>query len=348
MKNTKSHFSPEEREELSKKFKSQEPLYSRLSEEVVSILDFYFSKNESIGLAALTGRAKTLDSFLGKLDRKPYSRPFDEIEDFSGIRVVLYHVSDIPKVVEFLKEEMDVCRIDDKTEKLGVSRMGYSGTHIIGVLGKNYGKGIKLREICDLKFEIQVRTVLQDAWSTLSHSLFYKTTDALPDKIQRDFNNISALLEVADSGFDRIISEKNQLTKAAKRDVKKADFLTLSITSERIREYSYSQYKTLKVSDFWHERLMTDMIKTREFNTISDIDKAVKSAEGFIVYYQSQRPDLFKYSTDFLTKSLGFVSAEFEKLHPFADTTKEAFKQYRAKSSCQVESAGGQTTHDSA
>ncbi len=65
----------------------------------------------------------------------------------------------------------------------------------------------------DISFELQVRTIIQDAWSILDHKIKYKKN--IPTELKRRINRLSALFEVADEEFLRIKGEtKNEQEKA--------------------------------------------------------------------------------------------------------------------------------------
>ncbi|ENO3965510.1 GTP pyrophosphokinase [Vibrio vulnificus] len=327
MGNEKSFFTPDERRELVKEYELKKSSFTQLCEEIKAVIDYFLQEHADIKVSSLSSRVKSVDSFLGKLDRKPYKSPFSEIDDFAGVRVVLYRASDIAKLELFLSKEFEVLEVDNKTEKLGIAEMGYGGTHVIIRLGENY-RGIKQRKLSELRCEIQIRTVLQDAWSTMSHSLSYKTKELMPAKMQRDLNNLASLLEVADSGFERIIEDKKALNAKAKNEARMEGFLSMSITVERLEEYSLSKFPNLPVNEYWQEKLASDLKLINGFSLLKDIDDAVGRAKVAVSRYQEKRPDLFKSSTDFLTKSIGFVSGEFRDVHPFSDATLDVFSAY--------------------
>ncbi len=54
----------------------------------------------------------------------------------------------------------------------------------------------------DLKFEVQCRTILMDAWANISHHLAYKGPASIPDHLQRDFHALAGLFYVADKHFE--------------------------------------------------------------------------------------------------------------------------------------------------
>lgn len=56
-------------------------------------------------------------------------------------------------------------------------------------------------EINKIPFEIQVRTIAQDAWASISHYLDYKKASSIPKQLKRDFHALSGLFYVADTHF---------------------------------------------------------------------------------------------------------------------------------------------------
>jgi hypothetical protein len=53
-----------------------------------------------------------------------------------------------------------------------------------------------------LRFELQVRTIIQDSWSVLDHKIKYKKS--IPNQLKRRINVLSALFELADREFRQI------------------------------------------------------------------------------------------------------------------------------------------------
>jgi len=59
-----------------------------------------------------------------------------------------------------------------------------------------------------LRIEIQVRTLAQHIWAAASHKLQYKHEESVPPPIRRTINRVSALLEIVDLEFDRVLEER--------------------------------------------------------------------------------------------------------------------------------------------
>lgn len=61
-----------------------------------------------------------------------------------------------------------------------------------------------------MRAEIQVRTIAQHMWAAVSHKLQYKVEDSVPLEIRRAINRSSAILEVVDLEFDRVLIERER------------------------------------------------------------------------------------------------------------------------------------------
>ena len=69
--------------------------------------------------------------------------------------------------------------------------------HIKQALLKDMKKG----EVTGKPFEIQVRTIAQDAWASVSYHLDYKKEETIPVELRRDFYALSGLFYIADQHF---------------------------------------------------------------------------------------------------------------------------------------------------
>ena len=54
----------------------------------------------SIDVGQIEHRVKTVESFVGKIERKAYDKPFEETKDLLGLRVITYYNDDVHRVSE--------------------------------------------------------------------------------------------------------------------------------------------------------------------------------------------------------------------------------------------------------
>jgi len=141
-----------------KKFLDARPEFEQLCTEVEYILKKKVSAAH-IETSFLGSRAKTLNSFLEKLNRKNYTDPFNQLDDLAGVRVVCLYSSDISNVIDIIRNEFEIVQEIDKREELEANKFGYTGNHFIVRLGTNYS-GARYDDLRALRCEIQVRTVV--------------------------------------------------------------------------------------------------------------------------------------------------------------------------------------------
>jgi putative GTP pyrophosphokinase len=163
-------------------------------------------RDAEIDIVQIEKRAKSVDSFVGKLTRKgdQYTDPLAEVTDLAGVRVITYYLEDVDEVGELIKEEFEVDdeRSVDKRAQLDPDRFGYVSTHFIVRLSETRRQLREWSELADLKAEIQVRTATQHAWAAVEHKLHYKNREeTAPGAIQRRMSRLSALFELADEQF---------------------------------------------------------------------------------------------------------------------------------------------------
>ena len=170
---------------------------------MVSIVESLLHEN-NIDYLTLVGRTKDKISTLEKIKRKKYSDPIQKLTDLSGIRIVLYFESDVKKVGDLISSafEVDLENSLNKDSALSTNQVGYRCVHYVCGLGPKRAEIDEYKGFSKLKFEFQVRTVLQHAWAELAHDRKYKFSETLPPELERQLYLYAGLLEIADKGFD--------------------------------------------------------------------------------------------------------------------------------------------------
>jgi hypothetical protein len=103
--------------------------------------------------------------------------------------------------------------------------------------------------------------------------------------------------------------------------------LDMPINGSTLVAYSNYKYPGLPISSIWQEQLLADL-NSNKYQYIRDIDNVVNQAKNAVDKHKEARGDKFSYSTDYLTKSLGFVDLEFREIHPWDKSTLQAFNSY--------------------
>lgn len=211
---------------------------------------------------SVSGRIKDIDECVSKFKRKYLpnleNQGIDyEIKDFItdiiGIRIVCLYLIDIDTIRKDLKKDFNELEFTDKTEQIERTddKFGYRSLHLELTLNNKNANLPEYKQYEELKFELQIRTIIQDAWSVLDHKIKYKRS--IPHNLKRRINRLSALFEVADEEFFRISEEirteehkaRNRIEKYAKvREDKPIDvFSFLFIARKHFRDYNFIEYK---------------------------------------------------------------------------------------------------------
>jgi ppGpp synthetase/RelA/SpoT-type nucleotidyltranferase len=185
--------------------------HARLTPAVSGLLENILTRN-SIEYLSIAGRTKDAISAEEKIRRKKYTHPRNQLTDLSGIRVITFLETQVNAISELIRKTFDVDEANslDRSKDLGEDKMGYRSTHFVCTLGKNRVGLPEYDALGDLKFEVQVRTVLQHAWAELAHDRSFKLGSGLPTKIQRKLNLYSGMLEIVDGAFDEIAREVDE------------------------------------------------------------------------------------------------------------------------------------------
>jgi hypothetical protein len=138
-----------------------------------------------------------------------------------GIRAVCFHTEDISEIRHNIKEYFNEVAITDKSRQLENTddKFGYKSMHLQLVL-KNQLNGIsEVAKFKNIQIELQIRTIIQDAWSILDHKIKYKKS--IPQNLKRRINRLSALFEIADDEFLNIQKEITQEEQKINKRLKK-------------------------------------------------------------------------------------------------------------------------------
>ena len=149
-------------------------------------------------------RVKSRQSVVDKMDRNPdkYTEP-NTLTDLLGIRVTAYFSDDVDRIAQlFVSEfEIDPANSVDKRATLSEKEFGYASLHFVAKLSTSRIQFLEYKNFAGKSFELQIRSVLQDAWAEIEHDLGYKTDESLPREMRRRFSRLAGLLELADDEF---------------------------------------------------------------------------------------------------------------------------------------------------
>lgn len=133
--------------------------------------------------------------------RFKYDEPRTQITDFVGLRILLPLTTDIAPVSRLLDDLFVVTELSDERPGSVPEVPGYQSRHLLVRLKDRDRDDVDFQGLGDPVVEIQVRTILQHAWASLTHDVQYKSERELPASVQRRLTALAGLLELAEREF---------------------------------------------------------------------------------------------------------------------------------------------------
>ncbi len=181
---------------------------ARLSQAIEGILQNLLRAG-GVDFLSIVSRTKSRESALEKIRRKGYKDPAKQLTDLSGVRAIVFLESDVARTSEIVSNAflVDVENSLNKDVLLSTNQLGYRSVHFVCQIGDARSSLPEFDQLSELKFEIQVRTVLQHAWAELAHDSKYKFAGKLPREIERKLYLYAGMLEIADRGFEEVAGQ---------------------------------------------------------------------------------------------------------------------------------------------
>lgn len=273
-------------------------------------------EDENLIIHSLNSRVKDKDSFLKKCARKKYSDPSSQMTDFVGLRVITYTTADVERACKIVEKlfEIDTSNSQNKADILGADRVGYLSHHFIVSLGSERDKLPEYSGLCNLKAEIQVRTILQHAWAEIEHDREYKFSGQLPDAIYRRFHLAAGNLEMIDIEFQRLSDEIDAYKESVKQSIETGNLKEIRINTVSLIEFLDNYFEEIaserSLDD--DQEIIRELLKFG-INTIEDIGSLLTPdlLSYILSYYNNQREEA-ETSYTFLLRSI-MIMTDAEK-----------------------------------
>lgn len=193
-------------DEILDKYRGQQDSYSKLAERCRLLMEQLLA-SAGVRVHSISCRPKNQDSLREKLARpgKDYEC-LEDVTDLAGVRIIAYMKDDVDVIADIIESQFQIDEENsvDKREAEDPEKFGYASLHYVCCLDERRSRLDEYSAYRDLKFEIQVRSILQHAWAEIEHDLGYKSTHGVPREVRRQFSRLAALLETADEEFMRI------------------------------------------------------------------------------------------------------------------------------------------------
>ena len=197
--------------------KQLEEQYTRYKEKFEHLLydlqhDFRTELKKISLHVTLKNRVKEFDSVYMKVLAKniDFDKALFTLTDIMGLRIICPFMEDVKTVEAFIRNYCTVVEEERKGENLSFREFGYESIHFL----------IEIPEILRDKYsidknfccEVQIRTILQDAWAEVEHELVYKAEFSPYDEpLKRKLAALNANLSLSDIIFQEIRDYQRQL-----------------------------------------------------------------------------------------------------------------------------------------
>ncbi|NIZ15709.1 GTP pyrophosphokinase family protein [Phaeobacter sp. HF9A] len=226
-------------------------IFEKLNEAGKTIIKHHLEER-NIPFSEIKSRIKDPNSAIEKQRSKKYESPMRDMTDLVAFRVIVFLESDVEKVEEILRStfEIDENNCIDKRKK-SIDQVGYRSLHLVCSLGDDRKSVPEYSTLCNSKFEIQIRTALENAWAEIEHKQNYKGENSLPESLQRRLMIVAGALELVDKEFSNIVKEAAQYTHELANSTESVLEDKISTTSaeallENLAKEEGKQYKPVK------------------------------------------------------------------------------------------------------
>lgn len=225
-------------EKLRKDYESNHALYTDFLQEISNQLKIILDSNGVGKMSEISQRVKKFDSIEQNISNYKFDDPkipeqLSVIRDLAGIRIALLFkryvdpiCTSIEKVFD-IKKKKHIFHEDDQ--------FGYNSVHYEVSFKRDSCEADIFEKFGSLIAEIQVRTIAQHLWAAAAHYLNYKGRKDVGKPLQRPLSRISALLELIDEEYDRLLNLKEEYLKNA--DISDSlETLNVDLLSKMIKE----------------------------------------------------------------------------------------------------------------
>ena len=204
----------------------------------------------------VSGRIKNFNSFFNKYLRLlKMGEENPKITDLLGVRIICPFIEDLNAAEELIAKNFTV----QETERKGrytFKEFGYESTHILIKIPQ---KIINERGYPGTDtFEIQIRTILQDAWAEVEHEIVYKAEfSPFDEPMKRKLAAVNASLSLADIIFQEIRSYQRKFSKELGKR-RESFFQKIEESTDKLLFSEEKSNKSIYPADSEPEDIITD------------------------------------------------------------------------------------------
>jgi len=224
--------------------------YEAFASLIASLIKAFLS-DARIRYYATQSRAKSPESLRDKIERRrargePCARIRD-ITDLAGVQVILYFSDDVSRVISLLDNEFDCVEEGRKEAARAIHSTirGYDAAHKLVRLAPKRVRLSEYQRFEDLLCEVQIKTILQQAWSEIEHDIGYKPkvkeSDLERSEIRRLFKHNARLLKKVDDNFVAIRTRHRAILDHYGQIIERRKLRSLAVNFETVHAYLYKE-----------------------------------------------------------------------------------------------------------
>lgn len=257
---------------------------------------------------------------------KNYEHPYDDITDKVGTRFVVLLKDDIDKICKIIQEcdtwAYSKDRDFDEEREKNPTTFEYQSVHFIVRNKEEFQVGnVSIKK--DTPCEIQIRTLLQHAYSELTHDTIYKPKTSSSPHVHRKVARSMALIETT----DEIFTEVNSLFSNSDYDI----LGILKDAYEKVAAPDYEENLNTFIIDAYKELLNENLVKSLndyiEHNTETIKEVIAGKYDQFLIYRQPVVIFLFFLVEKHKFKAKQYWPLTHDKLRPIFSVLGIAFPE---------------------
>ena len=193
-----------------KEFQKKHELARKIVEDTLKQLnDVYIQRTGHGFIRFLESRMKTPESICEKLRRKGYKVDFEtaveKLNDLSGVRCICYSTREIYWIArQFGKDErFTVIKAKDYIRK--PKKNGYESYH--SIMDVPVPTDEKKEKVQTVRVELQLRTMIMDAWASMDNRISYKKDDKISPEMMKRIEKYAKIGRRLDKLIQRTLDE---------------------------------------------------------------------------------------------------------------------------------------------
>lgn len=170
--------------------------YERVLRQLLLEFEFFLEDTLGLNVYSINHRLKTFESASEKSIR--YSLPISDLEDIGAIRIVASTSQEIEVIGRFFYRKADSKDLKVRIDKR-VNNNGYRARHLILDFEGHYS-----RSVYPTTIEIQLQTIIENAFNNISRSWIYKIDRSLSKSWHKEFLKVSLELAKLDERITKL------------------------------------------------------------------------------------------------------------------------------------------------